>query len=113
MALGIVVDLSALPYFLCLFPGPYRAGVPDRLVLVGSDRASWRRVVSRGLAHPRSEAWVGVESSALARPSDRRGHPEAGWRPKRALQSEKWVEVRKQVPFLLGQTFQSVIGSAF
>ena len=29
-------DLCALPYFLRPFPGPYRAGVPGRLVLVGS-----------------------------------------------------------------------------
>ena len=38
--LGIAVDLSALPYFFCPFPGPYRAGVPGQLVLVGFDRAS-------------------------------------------------------------------------
>ena len=38
--LGIMVDLGALPYFLRLFPGSYRAGVPGRLVLVGSDCAS-------------------------------------------------------------------------
>ena len=35
--LGIAVDLSALPYFLHPFPGPYRAGVPGRLVPVGPD----------------------------------------------------------------------------
>ena len=40
--LGIAVDLNALPYFLRLFLGPYRAGVPDRLVLVSSDCASRR-----------------------------------------------------------------------
>ena len=28
--LGIAVDLSALPYFLHPFPGPYQAGVPGR-----------------------------------------------------------------------------------
>ena len=50
--LGIVVDLSALPYFLHPFPSPYRAGVPGRLVLVGSDCARWRRAISRGSAHP-------------------------------------------------------------
>ena len=55
-------DLYALPYFLCSFPGPYRAGVLCRLVPVGSDRASRRRVVSRGLAHPRTKTWVGVGS---------------------------------------------------
>ena len=38
--LGIVVDLSALPYFLRLFPSPYRADVPGWLVPVGSVCAS-------------------------------------------------------------------------
>ena len=38
--LGIAVDLGALPYFLRLFSSPYRAGVPGRLVPVGSDCAS-------------------------------------------------------------------------
>ena len=45
-------DLCALPYFLRLFPGPYRAGVPGRLVPVSSDCASQRGAVSRGSAHP-------------------------------------------------------------
>ena len=45
-------DLCALSYFLRPFPSPYQAGVLSRLVPVGSDCASWRRVVSRGLAHP-------------------------------------------------------------
>ena len=39
MFLGIAVDLGALLYFFRLFPGPYRAGVPGRLVPVGSDCA--------------------------------------------------------------------------
>ena len=55
-------DLCALPYFLCLFLGPYRAGVPGRLVPVSSDRASRRRAVSRGLVHPRLETRVGAKS---------------------------------------------------
>ena len=38
--LGIEVDLSSLSYFLYLFPGPYRASVPGRLVPVGSDYAN-------------------------------------------------------------------------
>ena len=78
MVLGIAVDLSALPYFLHPFSGPYRAGVPGRLVPVGSDCASRRGVVSRGSAHPRSEKRVGVRSDVLARPFGRRGHPEVG-----------------------------------
>ena len=69
---GIAVDLSVLAYFLCPFPGPYRAGVPGRLVPVGSDCASWRGAVSRGLAHSQSEKRVRVGSGVLARPSSRR-----------------------------------------
>ena len=61
MVLDITVDLSALPYLLCLFPGPYRAGVPSQLVLVGSDCASRRRAVSRGSAPPRSKTRVEAE----------------------------------------------------
>ena len=84
-------DLSALPYLLHLFPGPHRAGVPGRLVPVGSNCASRRRDVSRGSVHPRLETQVRVESgvgqafwserrarvgserrSSLTRPSGRR-----------------------------------------
>ena len=86
--LGIAVDLSALPYFLRPFSGPYRAGVPGRLVPVGSDCASWRRAVTRGLAHPWSKTRVGVRCGVWP------GHPEAGWRPKRALRSERRARVR-------------------
>ena len=85
--------MCALPYFLCLFPGPYRAGVPGRLVLVGSDCTSRRGAVSRGSAHSRSETRVKVGSGVLARLFGRRGRPEAGWRPKRVLRSERWAEV--------------------
>ena len=56
MFFGIAVDLSALPYFLRPFSGPYRAGVPGRLVPVGPDCASWGRAVSRGSVHPVGEA---------------------------------------------------------
>ena len=45
-------DLCALPYFLRPFLGPYRAGVPGRLVLVDSDCASQRRAVSKVVAYP-------------------------------------------------------------
>ena len=55
-------DLCAMPYFLHLFPGPYRASVPGRLVLVGSDRTSRGRAVSRGSVHPRSEMRAEVGS---------------------------------------------------
>ena len=92
--LGIAVDLSVLPYFLRPFPGPYRAGIPGRFVPVGFDCARRRGAVSRGSAHSRSEKRVGVKSGVLARPSGRRGRPEAGWRPKRALRSERWAGVK-------------------
>ena len=60
--LGIVVDLSALPYLFHPFPGPYRAGVPGRLVPVGSNCASLRRAVNRGSVQPWLETQVGVGS---------------------------------------------------
>ena len=89
MIVGIAVDLSALPYFFRSFSGPYRAGVPDRLVPVGSDCASRREAVSRGSPHSRSKKRVGVGSGVLARPSgrrgSRRGRPEVGRCWKRAL----------------------------
>ena len=92
--------------FLRTSPSPYRAGIPGQLVPVGSDRASRRRVVSRGWAYPRSEsAGSELEAVLLARPSGRRGHPEAGWRLKRALLSERWAGVEKWALFLLGQAF--------
>ena len=75
-------DLSALPCFLRSFPGPFRAGVPGELVPVGSGCASRRRAVSRVFTYPSRRRGVGVRSSALARPSGRRGRPEAGWSPK-------------------------------
>ena len=56
-------DFVCPPCFLCMSPGPYRAGVPGRLVPFGSDCVSWRGAVSRGSAHPRSEKRVGVGSS--------------------------------------------------
>ena len=71
-------DLCALPYFLRPFPGPFRAGVPGQLVLAGSDCASQRRAVSKVFAYPGRRRGVGVGSSALARPSSRRGRPEVG-----------------------------------
>ena len=76
--LGIAVDLSALPYFLRPFPGPYRAGIPGRSVPVGSDCASRRGAVSIGSVFSRLEKRVGVGSGVLAKPFGRRGHPEAG-----------------------------------
>ena len=50
-SLVLQFDLCTLPYFFRLFPDPYRAGVPGWLALVGSECASWRRAVSRGLVH--------------------------------------------------------------
>ena len=75
--LGIADDLGALSYLLCLFSGPYRAGVSGRLVLVGSNCVSQSRVVSRGSAHPVEE--VGQSQKwCWASPFGRRGHPKAG-----------------------------------
>ena len=79
-------DLCALPCFLRLFPGPFQAGVPGRLVPVGSDYASQRRDVSKGPVHLRSETRVGVESGVWPGLSVR----DAG-------------QSRKRAPFLLGQ----------
>ena len=89
-------DLCALPCFLRLFPGPFRAGVPGRLVPVDSDCASRRRSLSRVFAYPGRRRGVRVGSSALARPSGRRGCPEVGWRPKRVLWSERWAGVENR-----------------
>ena len=98
------LTLCTLLCFLRSFPGPFRAGVPGRLVLVGSGCTSWRRAVSRVFAYPGRRRGVGAESSALAKPSGRRS--------KRALRSERWAGVRKRA-LLLGQTFRSVIGLPF
>ena len=100
-------DLCALPYFLRSFPGPYRAGVPGRLVPVGPKCDSWRRAVSRCLVHPQSETRVGVGSSALARPSGGGLETEVSAPVGEAGQS------RKRAPFPLGQAFQSEIGLSF
>ena len=58
-------DLSALPCFLRSFPGPFWAGVPGRLVPVGSGCASRRRAVSRVFAYPGQRHGVRVGGSAL------------------------------------------------
>ena len=65
-------DLCSLPYFLRLLLGLFRAGVPGRLVPVGSGCVSRRRAMSRASTYPSQRHGVGVESSALARPSGRR-----------------------------------------
>ena len=122
-------DLSVLPYFLRSFLGPHRAGVPGRLVPVGSDCARWRSVVSRGSAYPRSETRVGVESSvwpglpvreavrrrarvgsercsSSVRPSSRRGGPksEAGVVPPRlGLLVRDWIILLAYHLSILGQ----------
>jgi len=57
-------DLSALPCFLRSLPGPFRMGVPGRLVLVGSVCANRRRVVSRVFAYPSWRCGVRVGGSA-------------------------------------------------
>ena len=72
MVLSIAVDLGALPYFLRLFPGPYRADVPGRLVPVDRFRL---RQSEKSCKQRFGASLVGVGSgrcSSLARPSDRR-----------------------------------------
>ena len=88
--LGIVVDLSALPYFLRPFPSPHRVVVPGRLVLLGSDCASRRGAVSRGSAHPRSETWVRVRSGVWL-----------------GLLVEEAVRSQKRALLLLSEAFRS------
>ena len=119
MVLGLAVDLSALPYLLCMFPGPHRAGVPGRLVPVGSDCANWRRAVSRGSVHPRLETRVRVGSGIWP------GLPvEEAIRRRAGVGSERCSSLmrpsvgeagqsQKRAPFLLGQAFRLEIGSPF
>ena len=76
-----------------MYPCPDRAGVPGRLIPVGSDRASRRRAVSRGWAYPRSES-VGSESEVVFGP----GLP-IGEAVRRRLESE--------VSALVGEVGQS------
>jgi len=71
------LTLCALACFFRLSPGSFRAGVPGRMAPVGPGRASRRRVVSRVSANPDRRRGVGIGSSALGQPSDRRGRPEA------------------------------------
>ena len=74
--LGIVFDLSALPYFLRPFPSPYQAGLPGRLVLVGSDCTSWRGAKSRGFNASligeagQSQKWCFGQAFQSERPSE-------------------------------------------
>ena len=63
--LGTMVDLSALPYFLRSFPGPYRADIPSRLVLASSDCASRRRAVSKVSTYPGRRRGVRVRNGAF------------------------------------------------
>ena len=116
MVLGIVFDLSALPYFLCPFPGPHRAGIPGRLVLVGSDCASRRRAISKGSMHPRLETRVEVQKRCLARPSGWRGRPESEVSivpPWPGLSVGEAGRSRKRALIVLSKAFRSEIGSSF
>ena len=71
------LTLCALACFFRSSPGSSRAGVPGRMAPVGPSRASRRRVVTRVFANLSRRCGVGVGSSALGQPSDRRGHLEA------------------------------------
>ena len=108
----VVLTCEPCLAFLRTSPSPYRAGVPGRLIPIGSNRANRRRAVSRGWAYPRSEsAGSELEVVLLARLFGQRGRPEAGWRPDRALRSKRWARAGKRVLFLLGLTFWLEIGS--
>jgi hypothetical protein len=108
MALGIVVDLSALSYLLHPFPSPHRAGVPSWLVPVSSDYASRRRAISRGSVYPRLEMRVGVGSGVW--PSLPVGEVGQSW--KRALflfgqafRLERWARVKSECCSSLARPF--------
>ena len=58
MVLGIVVDLSALPYLLHLLPGPTSSRHPGRSFPVGPDCVGREREATKGPAYPRSEEQV-------------------------------------------------------
>ena len=79
MVPGIVV-LTCEPClaFLRTSSGSYRTGVPGRMAPVGSECAGRRRAVSRVPTSP-GRRDTGLESKVAlwARPSDRRGRPEA------------------------------------
>ena len=71
------LTLCALACFFRSSPGSFRAGIPGRMAPVSPGHASRRRVVSRVSANPDRRRGVGIGSSALGQPFDRRGRPEA------------------------------------
>ena len=73
----VVLTCEPCLAFLRTSSGSHRAGVPGRMAPVGSECAGRRRAVSRIPANPGRRRRVGVRSSVWARPSDRRGRPEA------------------------------------
>jgi len=79
MVPGIVV-LTCEPClgFLRTSSGSYRADIPGRMALVGSECAGRRRAVSRVPMSPgRRDTRSELEVALWARPSDWRGRPEA------------------------------------
>ena len=75
--LGIAVDLSALPYLLCLLPEPTPSRRPGWSFLVGPGRVGQEREASKGPAYPQSEErgqsrttvppWLGLSVRAPTR----------------------------------------------
>ena len=107
-------DLCALACFLRSSPGPFRAGVPDRMALVGSGRTSRRRAVSRVSVNPGRRRGVEAESSTLGQVFRSERPSGGGWSPKRALRSERWAKVvDERALFLFGQTFRSMTRPPF
>ena len=90
LVLGIVVDMSTLPYLLCLLPRPTLSKCPGRSFLVGPDRVDREREASKGPAYPRSEergqsrttisSWLGLSVGVATRSPGRR----------RRLGTESW-----------------------
>ena len=90
MVLGIGVDLSALPYLLCLLLRPTPSRRPGRSFPVGLDLVGQEREASKGPAYPRSEEQGWSRTAVPPRPGLPVGAPT--WSPGRTCRSgtESW-----------------------
>ena len=95
MVLGIVVDLLALPYLLCLSLWVLTEWAsPFGHFQVSSDHTGRRRAISRSSVYSQLEKRVRVGSER---------HPLLC----QAFRSERWAGVRSECRPLLGQAFRS------